>query len=55
MLFARQWQCTEIEELLLFLDWIMSLPEALEDRFAVQWQELEREHWMTGLKRNLTG
>jgi hypothetical protein len=46
MLFARQWQRKEVEELLQFLDWIMSLPEALEDRFDTQWQELEREQTM---------
>jgi hypothetical protein len=46
MLFARSWQRKEIEELMQFLDWIMSLPEALEDRFDTQWQELEREQTM---------
>lgn len=42
MLFGRQWQRKEIEELLQFLDWIMSLPEALEDQFDAEWRELER-------------
>jgi predicted transposase YdaD len=46
MLFVRRWQRQEIEELLQFLDWIMSLPEALEVRFDTQWQELEREQTM---------
>ena len=47
LLNARQWQRREIEELLQFLDWIMSLPEELEDRFETEWQQIERETTMT--------
>ena len=46
MLFARKWRRKEIEELLQFLDWIMSLPEPLEDRFDAEWHKLEREQTM---------
>ena len=47
LLYARQWQRREIEELFQFLDWIMSLPEELEDRFETEWQHIERETTMT--------
>lgn len=46
ILFARQWQRRQIEELLQFLDWIMSLPDAFEDRFDTEWEKLEREATM---------
>src|SRR5690349_21715850 len=36
-LFARRWGRREVEELLQFLDWLMSLPEELEDRFVAEW------------------
>lgn len=46
ILFARKWKRKEIEELLHFLDWIMSLPEKLDDRFDAEWKDLEREQTM---------
>ena len=46
MLLARRWQRKEIEELLQFLDWIMSLPQKLEDRYSKEWEDLEREQTM---------
>jgi hypothetical protein len=46
LLFARNWSRREIEELLQFLDWLMSLPEQLEDQFETEWTAIEREHTM---------
>lgn len=46
LLFDRRWSRKEIEELFQFLDWIMALPEPLEDRFEVTYEQLEREETM---------
>jgi hypothetical protein len=46
MLFERRWNRQEVEELFVFIDWIMSLPEAQEDRFEADYTELEKEQEM---------
>ena len=38
-LFDRHWTREQIEELFQFLDWIMTLPEAFEDRFETGWKQ----------------
>lgn len=46
LLFNRRWKRNEIDELFQFLDWIMTLPEDLEDRFEKNYVELERRQTM---------
>jgi hypothetical protein len=46
LLYARDWTRVRLEELLSFIDWIMSLPEAYEDRFEEGYRELERRKSM---------
>jgi hypothetical protein len=46
LLFNRRWKRNEVEELLQFIDWIMTLPEELEDRFEKDYEELERRQTM---------
>jgi hypothetical protein len=46
VLFARQWQRMEIEEVLQFLDRIMSLPGVFEDRINIEWQDLASKQAM---------
>src|SRR5258708_8375854 len=46
MLFDRRWTRQQIEELLQFLDWIMTLPEELEDTFEAGYKDIESEEIM---------
>lgn len=46
MLFDRRWTREQIEELLQFLDWIMTLPEELEDNFEAGYKDIESEETM---------
>ena len=46
LLFVRRWTREQIEELLQFLDWIMTLPEALENSFEARYTEMEKVETM---------
>ena len=46
ILFDRRWTREQIEELLQFLDWIMTLPEELEDSFEARYTEMEKVETM---------
>ncbi len=41
LLFNRQWSRKEVEELLQFLDWIMTLPEPEENQFESAYTDME--------------
>ncbi len=43
MLFQRGWERLAIESLFGFIDWIMRLPQSLEDRFEIQVEKDEKE------------
>ena len=46
LLFVRRWTREQIEELLQFLDWIMTLPEELEGTFEARYTEMEKVETM---------
>lgn len=46
LLFVRKWTRQQIEELLQFIDWIMTLPEELEDNFESSYRAIESEETM---------
>lgn len=46
MLFDRRWNRAQIEELFQFIDWIMTLPETLENRFEADYKEMENRDTM---------
>ena len=46
MLFTRNWSRLEVEELLQFFDWIMTLPVEQEDAFEIEYNEMERTETM---------
>ena len=46
LLFVRRWTREQVEELLQFLDWIMTLPEELEGTFEARYTEMENEDTM---------
>ena len=46
MLFHRRWTRLEVEELFQFFDWVLTLPEAEENRFDTDYTEMENEATM---------
>jgi len=46
LLYSRRWRRGQIEELFQFIDWIMGLPDELEERFELDYVELERSRTM---------